>query len=750
MMGNRPRETLRRALRIDPQAFDGAGRFLVWAGVCLALLAFLLMVWPISALEPLLGVGVLLILGFGIALAGQLFVLMIRSKSSRFWWGVLLVVAMSFLLLRTGGVAPRGMTVLLLCVLLGPGLTGGCLALLRRDGFRWLRFSGLMLGIALTMALVIFAVLPGSAMEKPERPSVAATSLALPNPGIAGSHAVRTLTYGSGNDRQRPEFRAEVTLRSRTVDGSRLLDGWEGAAGWARTRYWGFDDKALPLNGRVWMPEGEGPFPVVLIVHGNHLMEDFSDAGYAWLGEHFASHGVFTVSVDENFLNSGYSDLLAGLDGGLDKENDARGWLLLEHLRQLREWTNGADNPFSGKLDLERVVLIGHSRGGEAVAEAALFNRLRVFPDDARLQFDYGFGLQGLIAIAPIDGQYQPRSRDTLIDDVSYLVIHGSLDGDVQSYSGAAQFSRITYPECAHCFKAGIYVLGANHGQFNTGWGRADYSYPGRLFLNLQPIMDGELQRAVAKPVFTAFLLTTLFGRDEYRAVFESRPRRAPWVETPVELISEYRSGDEVMIAGFEEDADLETGTLPVARLSAAGLTIWRESEVQLKWDPLDSAAVVLGWNRADDAPAPAFTLNFEAPPTAFSAFSFSLAMSEESPLDDEEAEWEVPEWIDFSIVVTDRNGERVTIPLGDLGVLPPPVHAHTRKHPWLDATATTEPVFTRYRIEAQRLSSLDLAEVGSIEFVFDRSAAGMVLLDDLALTPAPVPVEPLDVESGE
>lgn len=49
--------------------------------------------------------------------------------------------------------------------------------------------------------------------------------------------------------------------------------------------FWGFDEENLPLNGRVWMPEGDGPFPLVLMVHGNHLMEDFSDAGYDYLGK---------------------------------------------------------------------------------------------------------------------------------------------------------------------------------------------------------------------------------------------------------------------------------------------------------------------------------------------------------------------------------------------------------------------------------------------------------------------------------
>ena len=127
--------------------------------------------------------------------------------------------------------------------------------------------------------------------------------------------AAAELTYGSGRDKHRPEFASAAAIKTRAVDGSKLIDGWSGAPGWARTRYWGFDASALPLQGRVCYPVGDGPFPIVLIVHGNLDMEDFSDTGYRYLARHFASRGFIAVSVDENFLNSSNADLLGGING---------------------------------------------------------------------------------------------------------------------------------------------------------------------------------------------------------------------------------------------------------------------------------------------------------------------------------------------------------------------------------------------------------------------------------------------------
>ena len=143
---------------------------------------------------------------------------------------------------------------------------------------------------------------------------------------LNGPNRVHLLFYGSGTDTRRPEYGSSVAIKTRSVDASLFFKDFDGWKRWTRKKYWGFDIDKLPLNARVWYPEGAGPFPLVLIVHGNHNMVEFSDPGYAYLGELLASRGFILASVDENFLNS-------GLFHDPPKQQAVRGWMLLEHLK---------------------------------------------------------------------------------------------------------------------------------------------------------------------------------------------------------------------------------------------------------------------------------------------------------------------------------------------------------------------------------------------------------------------------------
>jgi dienelactone hydrolase len=701
-------------------------------------------------------------------LAGGLFVLLrgLLSWFPRpfFWAAMSTLTALAFIF---GSAGKRGVWVFSLWAITAGALAGAGVGSLRapigerpRGLDRAVTVSSLALGLVLLALGLGWLVWDGPA-EKPipdaARSSAAAVlPLALPDPGQPGPHAVRELTYGSGTDRHRPEFGAKAALRSRSVDGSLLVERWKGALGWARKAYWGFDAKHLPLQGRVWYPEGEGPFPIVLMVHGNHLAEDFSDPGYEYLGRLFASRGTIAVSVDENFLNSTVSDLL-GFPGGWSAENDARGWLLLEHLRQWRDWSRTPGNPFERRVDLERVGLVGHSRGGEAVAVAGVFNRLPFYPDDARLVFDYGFGIRGIAAIAPVDGQYKPAGASTRLTNVSYFVLHGTHDGDMQSFHGARVFERVRFTDGAGHFKAGLYVHRANHGQFNTTWGRGDSGGLGNRFLNLRPLLPKEDQERVARVFLSAFVEAAVRGEAGYRALFRDHRRAAAWLPEVV-CLQQYEDSGTRVLAGYEEDIDLTTGASPGARLRGENLSDWKEREAELKWGGLDTRAVWLGWDREKAKTTPSYALvlpdpGVEAGPDDVLAFHLADAKQDPSPPLDEEKdgarkeesredagakEEQTPKPIDFTVEVEDAGGRTARLPLSRFRLLQPRVETQVPKAAWLSTEKPSELVFDTFELPlaAFREASpgLDPSRLRAVRFLFDRTEKGVVVLDDLAI----------------
>ncbi len=407
------------------------------------------------------------------------------------------------------------------------------------------------------------------------------------SPASPGPFAVRTFYYGSGTDRHRPEFRDSVSIRTGKVDASKLAKAPNDGLAKSRKRFWGFGFDSLPLNGRVWYPDGPGPFPLVLIVHGNHTMEDFSDPGYGWLGQHLASRGYILVSVDENFLN-----------GNIQGENDARGMMLLEHVKTWRRFNDSAGTPLRGKVDLGNIALMGHSRGGEAVAIAGLFNRLEYYPDDATVKFDYHFAIKSLVAIAPIDGQYEPADRPTPLENVNYLVIHGSHDGDVSAFSGLRQYYRIQFTDGGNWFKSAIWMYRANHGQWNTVWGNHDWGRESGRYLDLRGLIDPEAQREFGRVAITAFLDATLKGERRLLPLFRDYRTAGGWLPKTM-YVTRFMASGFHQLAGFGEDVDLTTGTAPGVRVDGDSLGNWHEGMVPLRWTntKIGQSAAWLGWN---------------------------------------------------------------------------------------------------------------------------------------------------------
>jgi dienelactone hydrolase len=600
-------------------------------------------------------------------------------------------------------------------------------------------------------------------------------TLRAPDPGQPGDYEVLTLYYGSGTDKNRPEYRDSVSITTPTVDVSKMVS--LGTSASERNGYWGFTPKEMPLNGRVWYPDGDGPFPLVLVVHGNHNMRDFSDPGYDYFGELLASRGYILASVDENFIN-----------GGIRGENDARGWFLLRHAKLFEEFNGEDGNPFEDKVDMGNIVLMGHSRGGEAVANAAAFNKLSHYPDDASLEFDFDLDIKGIVSIAPVDGQYLPTGRKVVVEDISYLTFHGSHDGDVTSFHGLRIYDRLKFNDPDEFnFKSAVYVYRANHGQWNTVWGPHDSGPRSARVLDLRGLIPEADQRRFAEIYVSAFVDIVTKGDKRYLPIFRDHRVIGQWLPETM-YITRYETSSFRPLATFEEDIDVTSGTERGVSIAGDSLSTWKEELLQLRSSnrantsaSQENQAVTVAWNNriagADTTrhgPPARYSLDLPAGLasdwglTAATTLDFMLgptprvpgprkdpaedeegdedenegAAASESPGSDSDAEDGEDPPIDLTIEVEDASGRTARVTLSDYGAIRRPLETYVMRR----ADREAERFATHWELILQTFSiplgdftaenrSLDLTRLQSVRFVFDVVHGGEVSIDQIGFS---------------
>ncbi|HLE47386.1 MAG TPA: hypothetical protein VI818_03740 [Candidatus Thermoplasmatota archaeon] len=226
------------------------------------------------------------------------------------------------------------------------------------------------------------------------------------------------------------------------------------------------------LRGVLFTPEGPGPFPVLVFLHGQHPTCGFAGReqivasplascdtagepwhvypnhrGYDYLGKHLASHGFVVASINGKEVND--------RNGQGDIGMWARGELIIGTLDLLREAHEGTkDLGLAGKLDLDRIGIMGHSRGGEGVVTATHVNALRTDP----------YNIRAVIPLAPTDFNYRGVKGSALLSILPYC------DGDVYSLHGLRTYDHSRFVDDAA--KVQIVVFGTNHNNYNSQWGR--------------------------------------------------------------------------------------------------------------------------------------------------------------------------------------------------------------------------------------------------------------------------------------
>jgi hypothetical protein len=408
----------------------------------------------------------------------------------------------------------------------------------------------------------------------------------LKNPGLPGEIQFETVIYGS------PPLTYPATLNQFVIYNTpdpAYVTGRINVSAFANLGFapWPFANTNAPLNGHVCIPRGRGPFPLAVFAHGNHTPAQNSTPGYIYLCELLASHGIIAATIDVNFLNGGFG------------ENDARAIVHLEHLKQFRTWNNTATHPLHGKVDLNRILIVGHSRGGEGVGHASYFNRLASIGAvnlDGLAPFflgPYRFGLSAVAAIAPTDRQFIPVSGPTVVPD-PYYIIHGSKDGDVFDFQGYHTYERAHAVDLANPtvssgkFKAMLWVHKANHNQFNSTW--ASETGAGVA-------MTRASQEQVAKVHLGALAQAVLLDRAAYFDVLRDHGAAVIWDPPGTDFVSQYLDPERILVQHNQEGVAAPVVSLPVQGTVAADAVVATRALTLLTGGVTTTITLRLVWN---------------------------------------------------------------------------------------------------------------------------------------------------------
>jgi dienelactone hydrolase len=488
----------------------------------------------------------------------------------------------------------------------------------------------------------------------------------------------------------------------------------------------------VEMVGHVVEPAAEaatGPRPLVLFMHGRHgycydpsdkhdasdewpcrapYREIPSQLGYDYVQRVLASQGYATVSVRVNGIN-------AQDDSAADGGADARARLVQAHLDH---WVGLAA---AHQVDLTRVVLVGHSRGGEGVNRAAI-----------RIPLTAAYRIVGQVLIAPTDFASQTAPYVPTVTLLPYC------DGDVSDLQGQrfTDLARdLTVDDTA--FRSSVLVMGANHNFFNTEWTPATahaaagddwYGSADRTCGRRDParLSAGE-QRAVG----TAYVAGAvhLFAGGDQRALplFDgSRARVAS--QGPAQTLSHAIGGGR----------DLRTpgGSTALALAEGASTRFCRgvlvDGRVAACGDGVGMVAAAPMWPQSGEGLPPRDFFEME-----WTAAGQSGGMLLRSPLDLSGRR------LELRTIVEDRGGASVRVRLTDATgatALLDPVGGP--RLPGLGRSGDTRKLWAQTVVVDPAGTALDLTRVTRVDLV-GASSRGRVWVADLAAAPAQVPVVP-------
>jgi hypothetical protein len=243
-------------------------------------------------------------------------------------------------------------------------------------------------------------------------------------------------------------------------------------------------DTPVEMTAKVVAPKGAtGSRPLALFLHGRHstcykpgseddVTGDWPCAsGYKPIPSHLgylrdqrllASQGYVTVSISANGINA--QDWEAE-----DAGAQARSSLVRQHLARWAGWTARRSSApavvrEAAEADLSRVLLVGHSRGGEGVNRAAMDSLYRPPAAQDGYRGPVRWKVRGTVLVGPTIFGQNP------VADVPSVTLLPGCDGDVSDLQGENFVDGTRGISRGTALHSAVYMVGANHNYFNSEW----------------------------------------------------------------------------------------------------------------------------------------------------------------------------------------------------------------------------------------------------------------------------------------
>lgn len=476
-----------------------------------------------------------------------------------------------------------------------------------------------------------------------------------------------------------------------------------------------------------------GPRPLVLFLHGRHSVcynpDDPDDGGGRWpckaprleipshLGyDHtqriLASQGYATVSIRVNGINAQDFRLP---DGGAD----ARAAIVQEHLDH---WVTLATEH---QVDMDQVVLVGHSRGGEGVDRAAI----QIGPSAP-------YDVVGQVLLAPVDFAWHTAPGVPTVTVLPYC------DGDVFDLQGQrfTDVARDLAPGDSS-LKSSVLVMGANHNYFNTEWTPATAVAPswddwgGDRDKTCGTRHAGRLSPSEQRKVGTAYVAGAVHlftGEDDYLPQYDGSPVHVPSVGDAEVLSHAIGGGRSIRRPGPEA-----TPTLPSGAETQLCTGVVSYDSGSFGMCGRDSGRhVTPHWaSQGDRVPTRRFLEMSWESAGATGGLRFS------DPLDLSADRLELRVILDARYAAPDLQ-VRVSDSAGGTALLDPVPGTEPIRLPRM--SFGTKLWAQALLVDASGATGVDLTDITSVELVAS-SAGGRLWVTDLASAPATLPAPPTD-----